>query len=256
MGNINEFFKETIDINSNLSVYDKESIKLVIIHFIGLFNRLGVDVPIENISTLLSELKSINNYDPKLTEKAFLYDSATNTMINNKRHVKDDNRRLYDNCMMVLDIMSKKFDPETRKYNDGLIYEDENGHKFGTKINEKLKHRLVTLLTDVVVDEENIKDFYVDKPDDPCTLEDTLLIDINSVISTEDLLTHFISADGISFYQAICNTLDNEQIAKDLLSTIDEYNKDKSIEQRKKYDEVMKMIKEQQLTRENNMKIA
>ena len=256
MGNINEFFAETIDANNNLNLYDKESIKLVINQFIGLFERLGVDVPIENIGGLLSNLTTVNNYDSNLTEKAFLYDKNTNTIINNKRIVKDDNRRLYDNCMMVLDIMSKKFDPETQKYSDGLIYEDEIGNKFGTKINDRLKHELVKYLTHEVIDEEEIKDFYFDSPNDPCTLEDSLMHDIYSVISDKDVLTYFINADGISFYQRICETLGNEEMAKEFLSNIDEYNKDKSIAQRKKYDEAMKIIKEQQLTQENNMRIT
>lgn len=257
MENIETFFENTVDVNSNLSIYDKQSIRLVINQFIGLFNRFNVDVPVDNITALISQLKVVNNYDPVLTDKAYYYDISENSIINNKRIVKDDQRRLYDYCDVILDIMSKKYNPDTSKYSDGLVYEDENGDKFGTKINKKLKHTLITLITNEVIDEEKIENFYYDKVDDPCTLEDCLFIDINSVINTEDLLTYFINADGVSFYQAICSALGDDEIkAKDFISNIDEYTKDKSIEQRKKFDEYIKLMKQNKITAENVRKIA
>lgn len=257
MGNIEAFFKNTVNINNNLSLYDKESIKLVINQFIGLFNKFNVDVPIENISLLLSQLKVTINRNSELSDKAYYYDNNSNSIINNSRIVKDNSRRLYDYCHVVLDIMSKKYNPESSKYNDGLVYEDEYGNKFGTKINEKLKHTLITLLTSEVIDEEKIEDFYIDKADDPCTLEDCLLIDINSIISTNDLLTYFINGDGISFYQTICNSLiGDEEKAKDFISNIDEYTKDNSIEQRKKYDEYLIVMKQNVAYKENIRRIA
>lgn len=256
MENIETFFKNTIDINDNLTKDDKDSIKLVINQFVGLFNRFNVEVPIHNISALISRLKIINNKDLEL-DKAYYYDFNQNSIINNKRNVKDNDRRLYDYCKTILDIMSKRYNPDTLRYSDGLIYEDENGNKFGTKINEKLKHTLISLITGEVISEERIEDFYFDKADDPCTLEDSLLIDINSIISTEDLLTYFINADGISFYQAMCNTLnDDEEKAKDFLSNIDEYTKDKSIEQRKKYDNYLEHMKQNKMIDSNVRKIA
>lgn len=257
MDNIEDFFKDTIDINDNLSEIDKDSIKLVIRQIIGLFNRFDVYVPIENASLLLSNLKVIRNYNQELSDRAYYYDLDQNTIIDNKRFVKDGDRRLYDYCSVVLDIMSKKYNPETSKYSDGLVYEDENSRKFGSRINEKLKHKLVTLMTDQVIKEEKIEDFYVDKANDPCTLEDCLLMDINTIINMEDLLTHFINADGISFYQTICSNLsDDEQKAKDFISNIDEYTRDKSIEQRKKYDEYLALMKQQKLSDGEVKKIA
>lgn len=257
MENIETFFKNTVDINNNLSIYDKESIKLVINMFIGLFNRFNVDIPIENMAALISQLKIINNYDPKLSDKAYYYDFSANSIINNNGIVKDDSRRIYDYFYAILDIMSKKYNPETSKYGDGLIYEDENGKKFGAKINEKLKHTLISLITGEIVDEERIEDFYFDKADDPCTLEDCLLIDINTIISAEDLLTYFVNADGMSFYQAICSTLSEDEVkARDFISNIDEYTRDKSIEQRKKYDEYLKIMKQNKISDENAKRIA
>lgn len=257
MENIEDFFKTTIDINNNLSENDKDSIKLVIRQIIGLFNRFNVDVPIENTSLLFSNLKIIKNYNPELSDKVYYYDLSHNTIIDNRRIVKDYDRKVYDYCSIILEIISKRYNSETSKYSDGLIYEDENGKKFGTKINEKLKHTLVTLMTNEAIEEEKIEDFYVDKPDDSCTLEDCLLIDINTIIGIEDLLNYFINADGISFYQSICSTLrDDEQKTKDFISNIDEYTKDKSIEQRKKYDECLELMKKQKLSIGEVKKIA
>lgn len=257
MDNIEDFFKTTIDINNNLSKDDKSSIKLVIRQIICLFNRFDVDVPIENISLLLSNLRIIKNENKELSDKAYYYDLNHNAIIDNRRIVKDCDRRLYDYCSIILDIMSKRYNQDTSKYSNGLVYEDENGNEFGTKINEKLKHTLVTLMTDKVVKEEKIEDFYFDKANDPCTLEDCLLIDINTIIGIEDLLTYFINADGILFYQKICRNLsDDEQKTKDFISNIDEYTRDKSIEQRKKYDECLALMKQQRLSVNDVKKMA
>lgn len=256
MENINNFFSNTIDNNKGISIYDKESIKLVINQFINLFNRFGVDVPIGNCSQLLSDLKVVNNYNSDLTEFAYCYDSESNTIINNKKYVKDENRRLYDYCFSILSIISRRFDVETSRYSDGLVYTDEKNATYGYKINDKLKHRLVGLLTGEVIDQEEISDFYVDKADDPCTLEDCLLIDINSFVLDVDLLNYFINADGISFYQKICSSLDDEEKAKDFMKNIDAYTKENSIENRKKYDEVISMLKEKKVTDENSKRIA
>lgn len=245
MENIETFFKDTVDMNSNLSEFEKESIRLVIDRFIGLFNKLNVDIPIDNMAALISQLKVIEKNEPELPSKAYYYDLDENSIINNNGIVKDNSRKIYDYAYAVLDIMSKRYNPETSKYSDGLIYEDENGKKFGTKINEKLKHKLITLITGEIIDEEKIEDFYYDKADDPCTLEDCLLIDINTIIPAKDLLTFFINADGISFYQAICTTLgEDEEKTKKFISIIDDYTKDKSIEQRKRYDEYLEQMKQ------------
>lgn len=257
MRNIEGFFKNIIYKNENLSVYDKESIEVVINKFVDLFDKFDIEIPIEEVAPLFSNLKIENNYYTSDINQVYYYDSNRNTIVHNKKNDNDDDKRFYDYLNVMLEMLSKRYDIETSKYSDGLIYEDEYGNKFGTKVNEKLKHTLIVLMTGEVIEEEKIKDFYVDKVDDPCTLEDCLLIDINSIISTEDLLTYFINADGISFYQTICNTLNgDEEKTKDFLSNIDEYTKDNSIEQRRKYDDYLEFLNQNKNTSEIAKKTA
>ena len=249
---MNEFLNQILDDNKNLTAEYKEQIKYAV-NYIDAFliNNFNVGISVENCAMLLINLK-ITEVE-KDTEKAYNYNFETNTLEKNTK-IKYDTRMVYDYCMSIFDIITKKYDKETNSYSDGLIYVDELNNTFGNKINEKLKHQLVTC---EVIDEEKVKDFYVDKADDPCTLEDALLIDINSMISSEELVYDFINADGISFYQEINKRLkEDEEKTKSFLDNIDKYTKENSIDSRKKYDELITRMKEYIVEDTNKMNIA
>lgn len=252
---MNEFLNQILDSNKNLTNDEKEQIKYAVNQIDNfLIDNFNIGVSVDNSAILLLNLKVTE--EEKDTDKAYNYNFETNTLEKNTK-IKYDSRMVYDYCTSVLDIITKKYDRETNTYSDGLIYKDELNNTFGNKINEKLKHQLVMLITNEVIDEEEVKDFYVDKVDDPCTLEDALLIDINSIISSEELINYFVNADGISFYQEINKRLnEDEEKTKDFFENIDKYTKENSIKSRKKYDELISKMKEYNLDDINKMNIA
>lgn len=252
---MNEFLNQILDSNKNLTNDEKEQIKYAVNQIDNfLIDNFNIGVSVDNSAMLLLNLKVTE--EEKDTDKAYNYNFENNTLEKNTK-IKYDSRMVYDYCKSILDIITKKYDRETNTYSDGLIYKDELNNTFGNKINEKLKHQLVMLITNEVVDEEEVKDFYVDKVDDPCTLEDALLIDINSIVSSEELINYFVNADGISFYQEINKRLnEDEEKTKDFFEIIDKYTKENSIRSRKKYDELISKMKEYNLEDTNKMNIA
>lgn len=260
MDRIDQIIQDTIYANPNLKVIEQQRLEMVIKQINNLMNSYDVEMLLENSAALFASVSvEENKIEPDKSNRAFTYDLNRNVIIDNRRFVKDDSRRLYDYFDVVFDMVTKKFNSNTGTYDNGLITKFPNGNSFGMKINEKVKHTLITIMTGEVLNEEDIKDFYVDKVDDPCTLEDSLLIDINSFISASELLTYFINSEGELFYQKIASTLDNDdEKTIDFFFNIDKYCRENSIEHRKKYDEYIDLMRKNVIenTEENTVKIA
>ncbi len=260
MDRINQIIQNTIYQNSNLKLIERERLEMVIKHINGLMKMYDVEMLLENSAPLFSNVSvEIKKIKDDTCDRAFIYDLDRNVIIDNRRFVKDDSIRLYDYYNVVFEMVTKKYNPDTGTYDDGLITNFPNGKSFGIKINEKIKHSLITIMIGEVLEEEKIKDFYVDKIDDPCTLEDSLLIDINSLVSAKELVTYFINSEGKLFYQKIASFFDNDdEKTIDFFFNIDRYCRENSIDSRKKYDEYMNLLKQNymKLAEENSIKIA
>lgn len=260
MDRINQVIQDSIYQNPNLKTIEKERLETVIKQINNLMNEYDVEMLLENSAPLFASVKvEEGNKVENTCDKAFTYDLNRNVIIDNRRFITDDSKRMYDYCNVVFDMITKKINLDTDTYDNGLITNFPNGKSFGTKINEKVKNSLITIMIGESLEDEDIKDFYVDKVDDPCTLEDSLLIDINSLVSTKDLVTYFINSDGNLFYQKIASLLDNDdEKTIDFFSNIDSYCRENSIKNRKKYDEYMKLLKENrmELTEENYQKLS
>ena len=91
-------------------------------------------------------------------------------------------------------------------------------------------------------------DYYFDSPTDNCTLDDRIIYDIQQYINYNNLLTYFINGEGILFFYDLCKKFYSSDECIEYLSTIDKYNRENSIESRKKYDELVRnMIKTEDL---------
>lgn len=240
--NKSSFLIKQIDANPNLDGEYKATISMIINNYIIYCNKLGVNVQEENSANLFSSvgLEKLEKHDD--TKKTIYYDSTRNVIVDNTINVDNNADILFDVCFTTLDMMCRKYDFPKQKYGDGIIYEDELGNRYGTKINTMLKEYIVKLANKIVSNEDDKDDYYFDSEKDKSTLEDRLLYDIQKYINSTDLLTYFINGEGILFYQNLCEKFDNNNECLDFLSTIDQYNRENSIDKRAKYDHYMEKL--------------
>lgn len=255
MENIDAFYKDTIEKNSNLNQKQKELMKFVINKYNNTFlNVFDVDMNLDNVSQLLSSINIISDVS-KESDKSFYYEPDNNIIIDNSVNVSADNRKMYDYCDAVLEVISRKYNPDTEKYDKGLVYENSNGRLLGIKINDKVKSSIILNILGENPSEESIEDFYCDTASEYCTLDDRIMFDMYNILSAKEMLTYFINAEGEQFFQRICEGFDDELQAVEFFENIDSYNKENSIKNRAKYDEQMKMLKENIFKQENSINL-
>ena len=234
---------QAINANTNISHEYKNVILTILNEYYKFFSKLGISVQEENLIQLFSTLSiDLSN------EEEIHYDLQKNKIVGNLNELKNGNDSLYNICYSVLDIMCKRYNFDTKDYNDGITFKDESNTLYGTKINNKLKEYIVELSTRMTPQREYNDDYYFDSPTDNCTLDDRIIYDIQQYINYNNLLTYFINGEGILFFNDLCKKFNSSDECIEYLSTIDKYNRENSIESRKKYDELVRnMIKTEDL---------
>ncbi len=231
-----------IENNSNLDIKYKTIIMMLLDKYYNFFNKMGANIDPTTSIKLFSELsiEEITHNMPKF----FYYDIDKNSIISNTKNIENNMDSLFDLCYSVLDIMCKRYDFNSQSYDDGIVFYDESGNEYGSKLNISLKKYIVTLSTDVFENEELEDDYYFDSSNDMCTLEDRSLHDLFIHTTSEELLTCFINGDGNSFLNLLSRGFENRKECLNYLSIIDKYNKENSISVRTEYDKIMKKLEE------------
>ncbi len=238
---ISKDFQKSIRDNSNINEYDKNIIVMLVQKIDELFAKCSVDIQYENSSLLFKKLKIFDVTDNK-SDYIVKYDEDTNTIIQNFGHEDFDLLRYeseYIDCL--LKIISKKYNFENKKYDSGLEFSMGYMMKRGTKLNAKLNSYISTLITGYSKDEK-VKDFYIDKPDSPYTMDDVLIKDMCDIFGSSKILNYFINCEGRELYFELSSML-GEQQAINFYNSMDNYGLDR-IQSRKQYDSCINQLRQ------------
>ena len=135
------------------------------------------------------------------------------------------------------------------KFTQGLTFKDEDGKKYGKVLNDRLKDRLILLSFGETKYNESVKDFFIDSPNDSATLLDEMFVQLDSVISSNDLISFYINGRSDLLLQKLGD------YGKAYIKNLDKYNKENSALIRNECDLLMKSIESIKKQR-NSQKIA
>lgn len=242
---MSEYYRESLDLNTNLKVNYKQSLEATIGNILKCcFNDRGIDVEMETFSALLQTM-NVLEFDED--NSIFCsYDLDSNTIKFNKNKNIDNDKQYYDFLSTVMDIISTNY--IDGKFTQGLIFE-EDGKKYGKVLNDRLKDRLILLTFGETKYNESVKDFFLDSPSDSVTLLDEMFVKLDGVIPSNDLLSFFVNGRSDLLFQKI------GEYGKTYVKNLDKYNKENAVLVRNECDLLMKSIKTIK-EHENSQKIA
>jgi hypothetical protein len=243
---MSEYYRESLDLNKNLKINYKQSLEATIGNILKCcFNDRGIDVEMETFSALLQSMKSLEIYEDNSVFCS--YDLDSNTILFNKNKNIDKDKQYYDFLSTVMDIISTNY--IDGKFTQGLTFKDEDGKKYGKVLNDRLKDRLILLSFGETKYNESVKDFFIDSPNDSATLLDEMFVQLDSVISSNDLISFYINGRSDLLLQKLGD------YGKAYIKNLDKYNKENSALIRNECDLLMKSI-ESMKKQENSQKIA
>ncbi len=229
-----------INSNKNLPNRDKEILNTLIIKFMRYFDKLDIPINFYMLLRLLSSIRVHENEEDLTKNIIYEYNADNNTIISKVSDEKSNGySKLYSYASVALEVMSTNI--VDGLYTSGIIYQDEDGKSYGHNINSRLKDRIILDVIGESIYDEDVKDFYLDKVDDCCTLDDSIFSDICSIVLAKDIYTYFINGRGDLFFSSISSFLGSTQETKNFLSNIDDQKKNK-IQRRKEYDMVINTI--------------
>ena len=199
----------------------------------------------ETFSALLQTMKSLEIYEDNSVFCS--YDLDSNTILFNKNKNIDKDKQYYDFLSTVMDIISTNY--IDGKFTQGLTFKDEDGKKYGKVLNDRLKDRLILLSFGETKYNESVKDFFIDNPNDSATLLDEMFVQLDRVISSNDLISFYINGRSDLLLQKLGD------YGKAYIKNLDKYNKENSALIRNECDLLMKSI-ESIKKQENSQKIA
>lgn len=191
-----EILENALNENKKLSMQARNIISCCVCDFSKFFNEHNIELDYDNICNLVSSLDldesdNVNSpveYDPKSNSFVFSKNVFTQEEID-KGFEKS-----------VLSMMSNVYSIETDKYNEGLTFEI-NGNQYGKIVNEKLKDRIVELTYG------NLDDKIVTLP----TTLDSIPMDFEQIVGSENLLTYFVNGRGDLMFNNIASLFNSNE---------------------------------------------
>lgn len=228
--------------NKHLSENHKSMIGDSIINIIAIFVKensgYGIDANINNFSEIIQNIKLE-------VIKEDIPDMINYNKEENKITMKctNDEKVLLDYFKILIQIITQRYDNETKRVENGLIYRNFNGEEYGTELNNVITSRIATLVSGI--EDPKMKELYYDDPTG-ITLKDIMISNLIDVLGFENLISNFVNANGSEIFLQISEMLGSMSAAKDFYNTIDHYDEDR-IENRKKYNKYMSILNENKL---------
>lgn len=237
-------------LGNNISDIDKNLLAQTIRKIDLFFAKFGVNIDYDNSKELFERLK----VDEVKGEQDYIvsYNEVNNTIKQNLEN-PDFSPKRYEAELIesLLSVLSRKYNFEESRYDEGLLNRDTNLESHGNSLNEMLKSYIGTLITGYNK-ETSVKDFYLDSPNDYETIPDRAIHDFCEVFGAEFLLKSFINGDGSELFYKVGKILGSEESAVELYDSIDNYKND-SISNRRKYDMNMEVLKVNKLENKHKM---
>lgn len=237
-------------LSNNISEIDKNLLAQTIRKIDLFFAKFGVNIDYDNSKELFERLK----VEEVKGEQDYIvsYNEVNNTIKQNLEN-PDFSPKRYEAELIesLLSVLSRKYNFEESRYDEGLLNRDTNLESHGNSLNEMLRSYIGTLITGYNK-EESVKDFYLDSPNDYETIPDRAIHDFCEVFGAEFLLKSFINGDGSELFYKVGEILGSEESAVELYDSIDNYKND-SISNRRKYDMNMEVLKVNKLENKHKM---
>lgn len=208
--------------------------------FYFIYNNYGLEVNFDNFLEKIKTIK-IEKLNDENIDDYISYDSEQNKI--EMKCSKGNNNVLFDYYKVLLQIVSQRYDEDTKRYESGLIHKSSDGKEYGTGINNMIISRIATLMSDI--EDPNMKELYYDDPSG-ITLKDLLMKNMIDVLGFETLLSGFFNSSGSEIFYEISTTLGSQEATKEFYSSIDHYDEDR-INNRKKYNKYISILKENKL---------
>lgn len=237
-------------LGNNISDIDKNLLAQTIRKIDLFFAKFGVNIDYDNSRELFENLKIVDVQGKQ--NYVVSYDETSNTIKQNFEN-PDFSPKKYEAELIesLLSVLSRKYNFEESRYDEGLLNRDTNLESHGNSLNEMLKSYIGTLITGYNK-ETSVKDFYLDSPNDYETIPDRAIHDFCEVFGAEFLLKSFINGDGSELFYKVGEILGSEESAVELYDSIDNYKND-SILNRRKYDMNMEVLKVNKLENKHKM---
>ena len=237
-------------LGNNISDIDKNLLAQTIRKIDLFFAKSGVNIDYDNSKELFERLK----VEEVKGEQDYIvsYNEVNNTIKQNLEN-PDFSPKRYEAELIesLLSVLSRKYNFEESRYDEGLLNRDTNLESHGNSLNEMLRSYIGTLITGYNK-ETSVKDFYLDSPNDYETIPDRAIHDFCEVFGAEFLLKSFINGDGSELFYKVGKILGSEESAVELYDSIDNYKND-SISNRRKYDMNMEVLKVNKLENKHKM---
>lgn len=237
-------------LGNNISDIDKNLLAQTIRKIDLFFAKFGVNIDYDNSRELFRNLK-VEDAEGK-QDYIVSYNEVNNTIKQNLEN-PDFSPKRYEAELIesLLSVLSRKYNFEESRYDEGLLNRDTNLESHGNSLNEMLRLYIGTLITGYNK-ETSVKDFYLDSPNDYETIPDRAIHDFCEVFGAEFLLKSFINGDGSELFYKVGKILGSEESAVELYDSIDNYKND-SISNRRKYDMNMEVLKVNKLENKHKM---
>lgn len=237
-------------LGNNINDIDKNLLAQTISKIDLFFAKFGVNIDYDNSRELFRNLK-VEDVEGK-QDYIVSYNEVNNTIKQNLEN-PDFSPKRYEAELIesLLSVLSRKYNFEEGRYDEGLLSRDTNLESHGNSLNEMLRSYIGTLITSYNK-ETSVKDFYLDSPKDYETIPDRAIHDFCEVFGAEFLLKSFINGNGSELFYKVGEALGSEKNAVDLYNSMDSYNNN-SIENRKIYDLNMEELKEKMLENKPKM---
>lgn len=196
--------------NKKLSAQTKSIIVDYVNDFNEFFSSHNVEIDFDNLSSNISTLdfREVNNIS-----SAVEYDSQSNSFLFPKDSYSslEDIERLFQKA--ILSLVTNVYSIETDRHNEGLNFE-MNGKKYGKIVNEKVKDRVIELIYG------NPESKIVTLP----TTTDSLCMDFESMIGSENLLTYFVNGRGDLMFSSISELFTNNEDCIEFFDNLNRYS--------------------------------
>ncbi len=191
-----EMLENALKENKKLSMQARDIISCCVCDFSEFFNKYNIELDYDNICNLVSSLNLDESNDISAPVE---YDPKSNSFVFSKNVFKQEEiDKGFEKS--VLSMITNVYSIETDKYNEGLTF-DINGKQYGKIVNEKLKDRIVELTYG------NLDDKIVTLP----TTLDSLSMDFEQFIGSENLLTYFVNGRGDLMFNNIASLFNSEE---------------------------------------------
>ena len=237
-------------LGNNINDIDKNLLAQTISKIDLFFAKFGVNIDYDNSRELFRNLK-VEDVEGK-QDYIVSYNEVNNTIKQNLEN-PDFSPKRYEAELIesLLSVLSRKYNFEEGRYDEGLLSRDTNLESHGNSLNEMLRSYIGTLITGYNKDTD-VKDFYLDSPKDYETIPDRAIHDFCEVFGAEFLLKSFINGNGSELFYKVGEALGSEKNAVELYNSMDSYNNN-SILNRGIYDLNMEELKEKMLENKPKM---